>query len=74
MHLFSREKPKAKTVAQETELQPLDPVALCLALWLSLMTCGFGLVRLMDKAAQRTDDENRLAVSIQSTHTMTFVR
>jgi len=59
--LFPREKAKLKPLEQETEHKPLDPVALCLALWLGTMACVFGFVRLMDDAAQRTENAKHLA-------------
>ncbi len=68
MQLFSREKSKVKAVEQEAQLQPLDPIALCLAVWLGMMVCGFGLVRLMDDAAQRTAGANRLTAAAQAMH------
>lgn len=71
MQLFSREKPKAKAIEQEAELQPLDPIALCLAVWLGMMVCAFGLVRLMNDAAQRTESANHLAISAQATRPLT---
>ena len=66
MQLFPREKPKAKAVEQQAELQPLDPIALCLALWLGMIVCAFGLVRLMDDAAHRTETANHLAIPAQA--------
>jgi len=54
MQLFSREKCKARSAAQEPENQPLEPIALCLALWLGSMVCVCGLVRLSNDAAQAT--------------------
>jgi len=60
--LFPREKAKSKPLEQETEHKPLDPVALCLALWLGAMACVFGFVRLMDDAAQRTEAARHSAI------------
>ncbi len=70
MQLFSREKQKARADEQEVELQPLDPIALCLAVWLGMMVCAFGLVRLMDDAARRTAATNRPAASAQAMQPM----
>ena len=66
MQLFSREKQKTKAIEPEAELQPLDPIALCLAVWLGMMVCAFGLVRAMDHAAQRNADADRLTASAQA--------
>ncbi len=63
MPLFSREKPKTRVVEQEAELQPLDPIALCLALWLGMLVCVFGFVRMMDDAAQRTANQAQSATA-----------
>ena len=52
MALFSRNKLRAKPVPAEPEDQPLDPVALCLAVWLGAMVSVLGVVRLLDGAAQ----------------------
>jgi len=60
--LFPREKAKPKPLEQETQHKPLDPVALCLALWLGAMACVFGFVRLMDDAAQRTEAARHSAI------------
>ncbi len=69
MQLFSREKRKARSAAQRPEDQPLDPIALCLALWLGSMVCLGGLIRLSNDAAQaahadRIPDHPALAMPV----------
>jgi len=62
LQLFSRDRTKSKPVERDTEYKPLDPIALCLALWLGVMVCVSGFVRLMDDAAQRTENARHSAV------------
>ncbi len=72
MQLFSREKRKARPIEQEAEYQPLDPVALCLALWLGMMVCGSGLIRLSDDAARRAENPDRSALSTPAAYPAGF--
>jgi hypothetical protein len=62
LRLFSREKPKTRSAVEEADQDPLDPIALCLALWLGMMVCAFGFARLMDDAAQRTENASHPAI------------
>lgn len=64
MQLFSREKRKVQAIEQEAEYQPMDPGALSLALWLGMMACTFGLIRLASNAAPGPEHLDRPALSI----------
>jgi hypothetical protein len=72
MQLFSRAKRKVKTIEQEAEYQPLDPVALSLALWLGMMACAFGLIRLASNAAPGPEQSDRPALSITAGFPLAF--
>ncbi len=72
MSLFSREKPKSRSVEQEAEYQPLEPVALCLALWLGMIVCVFGFVRMMDDAARRTANEGHSTATTMPVYPVGF--
>ena len=44
-------RPKGSRTGNEDEAAPLDPVALTLAVWLGLIACVTGVIRLSDNAA-----------------------
>jgi len=69
---FYRDRAKSKPVEQETGRKPLDPIPLCLALWLATMVGVFGFVRLMDDAAQRTENAKHSAVVAPSPYPVGF--